>query len=105
MGILTHLVSLAVGAKDAEDHARLFQDISELSRNLAEDHDYVSVTSTLVGEDDEEDVEDEDLYHDHNTLVKVREALQRGVTGLTDDMAMDLIGEIQNAGILFRERR
>lgn len=41
------------------------------------------------------------VYHDENTLVKVREALVR--SGLSYDQAQDAIIWMQNFGILFRE--
>lgn len=43
----------------------------------------------------------EELHHDQNTLVKVREALVR--SGLSYDQAQDAIIWMQNFGILFRE--
>lgn len=45
----------------------------------------------------------EQLHHDENTLVKVREALVR--SGLSYDQARDAISWMQNFGILFREMK
>lgn len=42
----------------------------------------------------------EDLHYDEDTLFKVREALHM----LDDQQFTDAISEMQNAGILFRER-
>jgi hypothetical protein len=42
--------------------------------------------------------------HDPGTLDKVRAALSRAIMGLSEDSATGIIGEMQNAGILFRER-
>ena len=41
------------------------------------------------------------LFHNENTIVKVREALVR--SGLSYDQAQDAIIWMQNFGILFRE--
>lgn len=43
-------------------------------------------------------------YHDDETLNKVRAALRRSIMGLTDKSAEGIINEMQNEGILFRER-
>lgn len=100
--MMDRLISLSVGTDGAEDYFRTFQDISELARNLGAVHDYVTVSASAVvgGSDDEPD---EDLFYDENTLVKVREAIMR--RGIKDDLATLIITDLQNAGILFRERR
>lgn len=102
---VTHLISLSVGTNGAEDHARTFQDMSELHRSLASAHDYVSLTSQLSGyEGDDEDVEctREHITHTEDTLAKAREIIE--TFGLNPQSASDLITELHNAGILFRER-
>jgi hypothetical protein len=43
------------------------------------------------------------LYHDENTMRKVFMALIK--SGLTSDEANDAVMFMQNAGILFREKR
>lgn len=108
---MDRLVSLSVGVEDPEDFARTFQDLSELARNLGVTHDYVSVSSSVVDENLHEEPAGEDLYHDENTLVKVRVAAAQALfthfgssPSINDEAVTDLINEITNAGILFRER-
>lgn len=47
--------------------------------------------------------EKEDLHHDENTLRKVYEGLLKA--GIFGQQAVDVVSEIQNQGILFRERK
>jgi hypothetical protein len=113
---LSHLVSLSVGTTGGENHAEVFEGVTNYSKLLAKTQDYVSVSSQLVGSgEDDDEVEDagcaeEHLRHDEDTLVKVREALVRGLMGTTDldlidQLVTNQINHLQNAGILFRERR
>lgn len=105
-GIMTHIVSLSVGASGPDDHAATFQDISELSRSLATTHSYVNVTSQLAGYEDadEEDADcsREHVSHTERTLVHVRRVMIEH--GVTPESVDDLINELHNAGIVFRER-
>lgn len=99
---MDRLISLGIGVEGAENWINVFQDISELARNLAEVHPYVNVTATRIGVDDDVVDEPEELYHDENTLIKVYGALEgEGVPHYT---AVNLVNAMQNAGILFRER-
>lgn len=105
------LISLTVGTKGAEEWFRAFQDLSELANNLGNVHHYVSVSSSALGDEEPDPVSD-DLYHDENTLRKVHETLVivlsrsgAGTHMAGEDIATNIIGELQNAGILFRERR
>jgi hypothetical protein len=99
---MDRIISLGVGTEGAEDYFSTFQDISELARNLGATHDYVNVSARAVVEDSE-DEKAEELYHDENTIAKVRSVLQSH--GLTDDQANSIINGFQNFGLLFRERR
>lgn len=103
--MMDRLITLGVGTSGTEEWMSTFQDISELARNLGEAHSYVNVTSTFVEEDDDEDYEQERLYHDEDTLLKVVTQINRAVPFLTTKEVTDIVNEIQNAGILFRERR
>lgn len=49
-------------------------------------------------------IEDDDfpVYYDENTLRKVYDALE--VAGVTGQQATDAVSQMQNLGILFRER-
>lgn len=103
---MDRLINLGVATEGSEDYFRTFQDISELARNLGESHSYVSVSASVVGEEDDvEDVssEAERLHHDENTLRKVYDAIMKN--GLSRKTAEDVVNNLQNAGILFRERR
>lgn len=53
--------------------------------------------------DDQEKDEKGDLYHDEFTMKKVHEALKRAGVG-PGGLRIAVITELQNAGILFRER-
>lgn len=101
---MDHMISLSVGTQGPENFGRVFQDLSELARNLNEAHSFVSVSASAVGEDpdDVDYCNREHLRHDDNTLLKVREALAR--VGLTDSVIEGCIADMQNNGILFRER-
>jgi capsule polysaccharide export protein KpsC/LpsZ len=106
----TRLINLTISTKGAEEWFTTFQEISELAANLGASHDYVSVSS-VVPDETSEDVPDEDLYDDEETLIKVNQAIRRAFLqhGASDDVVVnqfviDAISEMQNAGILFRER-
>lgn len=96
---MLRVVRLDIGTVGAEDYFTTFQDISELARNLGVAHEYVSVSCGVVGEEGEL----KNLHHDENTLVKVHEAIVK--EGLNEQSATEIITTLQNAGILFRERR
>ena len=68
--------------------------------------EYVSVTSSKVGEEEEEDEEPAE-YHGAETLDKVRTALFEafGKYEPTREEIFDAINVLQSHGILFRERR
>jgi len=99
---MDRIISLSVGTHGAEDYFSIFQDVSELARNLGEER-YVSVSATMIGDepgDDEDEVDK--LYYDEDTLMKVRKILrERGLSNLIID---EIINDLLNAGILFRER-
>lgn len=101
-----HLVMLSVGTDSPEEHERVFGDFSELHRDLARGYSYTNLTSQAVDETGDEDDEDgcdqEHLHHDDHTLDKVRQAfLEHGVS---PESVEDLINDLHNAGLLFRER-
>lgn len=103
--LMDRVLSLGVGTTGEEDFYRTFQDLSELARNLGASHDYVIVSATLVNVDDSEVLADdgEDLYHDEETLNKVRKIIAKYVG--YHDVVLSIINDLQNTGILFRERR
>lgn len=104
---MDRLITLSVGTNDDEDHVRVHQDLSELARNLTVGHDYVNVSSSLFNDlgDDEQDSDEcagEHLRYTEDTIFKVRQALAQLFTD--KQVITNIITEIQNAGILFRER-
>jgi hypothetical protein len=99
---MDRLISLSVGTEGDEAWASTFQDLSELARNLGDAHGYVSVSSSPLGEDSD-DAPEEDLFYDEETLFKVMRVLRE--RGLSRVRVESVINDLQNAGILFRERR
>jgi hypothetical protein len=109
--LMDRLLSLSVGTDGSEDYIRTFQDLSELVKSLGESHDYVNVSACAVNEVDEDSAEE--LCYDENTLFKVRAAVEKAVRdslggngpAIIDSVVANIINEIQNEGILFRERK
>lgn len=100
---MDRLISLGVGTDGDDDYFQTHQDLSELARNLGATHNYVSMMAQSVVDDDS-DTDEEELYYDENTLFKVREAMM--INGwITGEMCDEIINRLQNAGILFRERK
>jgi len=102
--VMDRMISLGVGTDGDEDYFSTFQDISELARNLGATHNYVNVTASVVGSDESPDEHDE-LYHDEQTMFTVRRAIAIALkSDVNDANVLDVINELHNAGILFRER-
>lgn len=105
------IISLTVGTVGAEDWFKTFQQISEIATALdkADDFNYVSVSSSVVEDNPQPEGDPEGLYHDDETLTKVRRALVRVLelrrNNVPDQLITDLITEMSSEGILFRERR
>ena len=106
---MDRLISLSVGVTGVEDYVRTFEDISELARNMVESHEYVNVSASVIGAPDEDEpcCKHEHLHYDDQTLVKVRQTLMDSVApyGYSDYVVDQLLYDLQNAGILFRERK
>jgi hypothetical protein len=98
------MTSLSVISEGAEEGFRLHQDLSELAGNLGAVHEHVSVSTSWLSEDDGPLGDPEGLHYDEYTLLKVYQAIHKIFPGLSQQAATGLITEIQNAGILFRER-
>ena len=108
------ITSLSVTTEGAEEWFRLFQDLSELASNLGAVHRHVSVTSTVIEEDDGSLGDPEGLYYDEYTGLKARQAIVDAVIRKTkvvipssevlDDLAIEIITELREVGILLRER-
>lgn len=100
----THAVSIhtnVVGPAQREKVWERFGKVLEELRDFS--LPYISLYSVEIG-DDIELIEEEELFHDENTLVKVRMALKE-IGILTEDEIISAISSMQNHGILFRERR
>jgi hypothetical protein len=108
---IERIISLSVGTTAAEDWFKTFQQISEIATALdkSEDFTYISVSSTVAGTDDGSEGDPDGLYYDDKTLDKVRRALwvvlANKSEGIPASVITDMITEMQNEGIFFRERR
>lgn len=106
---MQRMINMSVGVSEAEDeHRHVFAYLADIAGELTQTHEYVSLTSNKLNEEIE--IEEEVLYHDENTLSRVREAIKEalapyGMGGEGDTSVTDIINELQNAGIFFRERR
>lgn len=104
--MVQRLVSLTVGMDETEDYFQTFQKISEIATDLdrAGDFSYINVSAQRVDEEVEPEQEQrsEPVYYDEFTLMKVRRAIIK--YGISDNICTDLISNMQNEGILFRER-
>ena len=100
----THMINLTAGATGAEDWQRLWDKFNEFTSEIRADEQpgYISLTSTLVDES-VVDAQDGDVFYDEGTLLRVYEALRR--IPMPEKVAREAITAMQNAGILFRERR
>lgn len=104
---MSSILSISVIPKGEEGRQRFMLIANGIMEN-SDLYEYVTTTSldseSLDAEvEDEEDMDDEVLYYDEETLVKVRLAL--GKAGCGANRITDCITELQNSGILFRERR
>lgn len=94
----THIISLTTMVTGPEQWAKIFSQFSELAENLGSQYPSVTVSSQHYEFEEEEELE----THNEDTLFKVQQALAK-VMPLRD--IYYAISELQNAGILFRERR
>jgi len=96
------IVSLSIITGDLPQADRVFGKLSATALDVS--HDSVSQMVSKHRYDTDEEEEAPGEYYDENTLFKIIEALERA--GVSNGQAqMDVIRELQNAGILFRERR
>ena len=104
------MTSLTVYTLEAEEGLDVIKILNDIGAEMALNHQSVTVSTHKMGDRLDGDDDPDELYHDENTLMKVREALghvlvRRREGWTMDELVTDLIGEMQNAGILFRERR
>lgn len=100
---MDRMITLSVGTVGDEDYVRTFQDFSELAKSLGEVHTFTHLSCSLVGEDDVNVDVNEDLYHDEGTLDKVKQAIQIAKPDILVHEIDDIVNQIQNLGVLFRE--
>jgi hypothetical protein len=102
---MAHLLTLSVGTDTPEQHKAVHSLLSDIGGEFAQDYHYASVTSVDVDRPADGDEE----FHDEHTMFKVREAIKSAievrVATAPEAMITGIISELQNAGILFRERR
>lgn len=98
------MINLTAGAAGAEDWQRLWNKFNEFTSEIRADEEpgYLSLTSTLVDQG-VVNGQDGDEFYDEGTLLRVYEALRR--VPMPERAAREAITAMQNAGILFRERR
>lgn len=103
------MITLTVGTRDETEWKHSFDLISQVGAELAMTHHYASVTTFDPNEID--DNESDELDHDENTLMKVRDALVRELVAsgavpppLIERIVTDCISGMQKAGVYFRER-
>lgn len=106
----TRVVSLTIGTREDDEWKHVFEMLSQIGAELGVTHHYASVTSVDTDANDVDDVDPDELTDDENTLAKVRIALHNTLWGKLpvagfDDVIMDIVNDLQNMGIFFRERQ
>ena len=96
----TFMINLTAGVQQAK-WQRTWEGFESFARTIreVEEPEYLSLTWTLV-----DGVTNEgDEFYDEGTLLRVYEALRR--MPMPEKVAREAVTAMQNAGILFRERR
>ena len=97
------IISLSVTPAE-EDQEFVYNAITYAAVQVGRDCPNSNVMFSAHSYDEDEIVDPiEDVYYDEDTLAKVREALRS--VGMSHLMADDAVLALQNAGILFRERK
>lgn len=91
-----HSISISVNVDTAEKWRLVWAKFSYLIQEMEKDYGYVSLSSVLLDDEEPPVVENE------NTMDVVRDALSMSGWSMTEIDAV--INQLQNAGILFRER-
>lgn len=92
-------ISVTVMTDNSDQRISAFMAMTDFSRELDQTYPSVVISSH---EFQGNDVEYTDEYHDDYTLLKVVHALREA--GISDEQAEAAINQMQNRGILFRER-
>lgn len=91
-----HLM-LTASIEDADEWSRTWEKFTEWSKEIGERVDSVHVSSHLagtIGEDEE--------WWDENTNLRAIDIMKQ--SGLTDGYAREIVFNLNNAGIIFREK-
>jgi hypothetical protein len=96
----THEISFKVTTKGPEEWNAVYGAMTRMAAQWGPYHVKVGVSSVLLDEDVVSGFPGE--YHDENTVQVVKAAL--GKSGLSVREVEDAFREMQNAGILFRQR-
>lgn len=95
------MLSTNIKVELADDTKELIEKLTAAVENLQRDPKVVTVTNSFDAIPA--------LYHDDKTLQKVYDAIQKACSGdgavPTQTFITDVINEMQNAGIVFREVR
>lgn len=101
----THALSLYVNTATPEQFNTVFDRLTLQAKALGDEYPYVGVSSHLMG-DDVELESDDALIYDEDTMRKVHDAIFHVIGGTRDNPTItDIINQMQDYGILFRERR
>lgn len=96
------IVHMSVVARD-HDITEIYKAFTELAAGIEQTWVNESINLGLQPYDNEPDAEEpEVLTYDENTMPKVYRAFYD--SGFSEDTATEIVGRMQNAGILFRER-
>ena len=105
------MVSLSTVAIGGEEYAKTFKTMADLGLTLSETSEYVSMSATLMDDSVVSKVESdcgcEKTFYDDETLKKVYRAIKDILHHDQLDahqVANDILVNLQNHGILFRER-
>lgn len=99
---MTHLLNLNVRVDDSDNWNGVWHVLNKTAVDLGVKFPSVSVSSQVLEEIDDDRIETEPgEYYDESTLFKVFQALRNL---LSEDDCKIAIQDMQNAGILFRER-
>jgi hypothetical protein len=111
---VTRNIGLNISTANEAEWKRTYRTVSGVAQHFGEHGQYVSVWSSATDEEVDSGVVGEDTFYDENTLPKVMAAVEKAVLNspavykdgpeALSGFVNDILTEIQNAGILFRER-
>lgn len=93
------IITLSAMTNNEEAADAIHEDFFEMSKNLSRSGQANVTVSSYI---EEEEAAIEKVHYDDETMWTVREAM--GKTGLKATSVEEIINNLQNAGILFRER-